>query len=73
MLRAFLQARPFIPIDQKVLSATAAWLVQQQETDGSFGEPGSVTNPELRGGLDGPPSLTAYVLMALLEEPAYTV
>ncbi|XP_072559074.1 CD109 antigen [Paramormyrops kingsleyae] len=71
VLRAFLQARPFIPIDENVLSGTAAWLVRQQEADGSFGEPGRVTDAELRGGPDGPTSLTAYVLMALLEEPAY--
>ncbi|XP_048841043.1 CD109 antigen isoform X2 [Brienomyrus brachyistius] len=71
VLRAFLQARSFIPIDQKVLSGMATWLVQQQEASGCFGEPGRVTHSELRGGLDGPTSLTAYVLMALLEEPAY--
>uniref|UniRef100_A0A8C9QYB7 CD109 molecule n=1 Tax=Scleropages formosus TaxID=113540 RepID=A0A8C9QYB7_SCLFO len=73
VLRCFLQSRPFITVEQTVLTSTANWLVQQQNHDGSFKEPGTVIHTELQGGLDGPVSLTAYVLMALLEDPAYTV
>ncbi|KPP73366.1 CD109 antigen-like, partial [Scleropages formosus] len=72
VLRCFLQSRPFITVEQTVLTSTANWLVQQQNHDGSFKEPGTVIHTELQGGLDGPVSLTAYVLMALLEDPAYT-
>ncbi|KAJ8341792.1 hypothetical protein SKAU_G00340830 [Synaphobranchus kaupii] len=68
VLRCFLQARPFIRIDADILSQTATWLVSQQQPDGAFGEPGRVIHTELQGGLDGPVSLTAYVLMALLED-----
>ncbi|KAJ8341794.1 hypothetical protein SKAU_G00340850 [Synaphobranchus kaupii] len=68
VLRCFLQARPFIRIDTDILSQTATWLVSQQQPDGAFGEPGRVIHTELQGGLDGPVSLTAYVLMALLED-----
>ncbi|XP_076612690.1 CD109 antigen [Chaetodon auriga] len=67
VLRCFLQARPFISIDAHVLQRVAAWLGAQQGADGRFEEPGRVIHTELQGGLDGPVSLTAYVLIALLE------
>ncbi|XP_051264948.1 CD109 antigen isoform X1 [Dicentrarchus labrax] len=68
VLRCFLQARPYISIDAHVLSMVAAWLGAQQGADGRFEEPGRVIHTELQGGLDGPVSLTAYVLIALLED-----
>ncbi|XP_061097670.1 CD109 antigen [Conger conger] len=73
VLRCFLQARPYIYVDPGVLSRTAAWLVKQQRPDGAFLEPGRVIHTELQGGLDGPVALTAYVLHALLEDPAYMI
>nr|XP_057942118.1 CD109 antigen isoform X2 [Doryrhamphus excisus] len=69
VLRCFLQARPFISIEEHVLYAIAAWLGNQQGADGVYEEPGRVIHTELQGGLDGPVSLTAYVLIALLEDP----
>ncbi|KAK6297263.1 hypothetical protein J4Q44_G00318460 [Coregonus suidteri] len=71
VLKCFLQARPFISIDGRVLVSTATWLGAQQGDDGAFLEPGRVIHTELQGGLDGPVSLTAYVLMALLEDDSY--
>ncbi|XP_053193438.1 CD109 antigen, partial [Scomber japonicus] len=68
VLRCFLQARPFISIDASVLLRAAAWLGVQQGADGRFDEPGRVIHTELQGGLDGPVSLTAYVVIALLED-----
>ncbi|XP_029352923.1 CD109 antigen [Echeneis naucrates] len=68
VLRCFLQARPFISIDANVLHRAATWLASQQDADGRFEEPGRVIHTELQGGLDGPVSLTAYVLIALLED-----
>lgn len=68
VLRCFLQARPFISIDTHVLQTAAAWLGARQGADGRFEEPGRVIHTELQGGLDGPVSLTAYVLIALLED-----
>ncbi|KAA0708243.1 TGF-beta-1-binding protein [Triplophysa tibetana] len=73
VLRCFLQARTFIPIDPTVMQRTALWLQSQQNPDGSFREPGYVIHRELQGGLDGPVSLTAYVLMALLEDDEYRI
>uniref|UniRef100_A0A665UQP2 CD109 molecule n=1 Tax=Echeneis naucrates TaxID=173247 RepID=A0A665UQP2_ECHNA len=63
VLRCFLQARPFISIDANVLHRAATWLASQQDADGRFEEPGRVIHTELQGGLDGPVSLTAYVLI----------
>ncbi|XP_041831691.1 CD109 antigen [Melanotaenia boesemani] len=68
VLRCFLQARPFVTIDAHVLQAVAAWIAGQQGADGRFQEVGRVIHTELQGGLDGPVSLTAYVLIALLED-----
>lgn len=73
VLRCFLQARAFFPIDPLVIKRTAIWLATQQNPDGSFREPGHVIHTELQGGLDGPVSLTAFVLMALLEDDEYRV
>ncbi|XP_072218989.1 CD109 antigen [Leuresthes tenuis] len=68
VLRCFLQARQFIGIDAAVLDEAAAWIAAQQGADGRFEEHGRVIHTELQGGLDGPGSLTAYVLIALLED-----
>uniref|UniRef100_A0A8D3A5V8 CD109 molecule n=1 Tax=Scophthalmus maximus TaxID=52904 RepID=A0A8D3A5V8_SCOMX len=68
VLRCFLQARPFIAIDAHVLDTMAAWLAWQQGADGRFEEPGRVIHTELQGGVDGPVTLAAYVLVALLED-----
>ncbi|XP_017551199.1 CD109 antigen isoform X2 [Pygocentrus nattereri] len=71
VLRCFLQARAFMYIDEAVLMRTAFWLRAQQGPNGAFQEPGRVIHTELQGGLDGSVSLTAYVLMALLEDVEY--
>ncbi|KAK1171930.1 CD109 antigen-like [Acipenser oxyrinchus oxyrinchus] len=71
VLRCFLQARQFIYIDPTVLSRTIQWIVPQQNPTGEFREPGRVIHSELQGGQNGPLSLTAYVLMALLEDKTY--
>ncbi|XP_077076927.1 CD109 antigen isoform X3 [Siphateles boraxobius] len=71
VLRCFLQAQAFISIDPMVMKRTAYWLSVHQDPDGSFQEPGQVIHTELQGGLDGPVSLTAYVLIALLEDAEY--
>ncbi|XP_062325530.1 CD109 antigen-like [Osmerus eperlanus] len=72
VLKSFLQARPFMQIDPVVLSRAMAWLVGRQATQGEFTEAGRVIHTEMLGGMeDGPVSLTAYVLMTLLEDQAY--
>ncbi|KAM6906749.1 CD109 antigen [Lycodopsis pacificus] len=72
VLRCFLQARPFIAIDGVVLQRAAVWLAAQQGADGRSEEHGDVIHTELLGGLDGPVALTAYVLIALLQDTDIT-
>ncbi|XP_018427503.1 PREDICTED: CD109 antigen-like, partial [Nanorana parkeri] len=72
VLRCFLQARPFIYISPDVLNQAVAFLVQYQDIDtGIFSEPGRVIHRELQGGLNGPVTLTAYILTSLLEDQGY--
>uniref|UniRef100_A0AAY5JX40 CD109 molecule n=1 Tax=Esox lucius TaxID=8010 RepID=A0AAY5JX40_ESOLU len=66
VLRCFLQAQSFMEIDQSVVTRALGWLVQQQRSYGEFVEVGTLINTELQGGLDGPVSLTAYVLMTFM-------
>ncbi|XP_071394440.1 CD109 antigen-like, partial [Centroberyx affinis] len=72
VLRCFLQAQPFMQVDQSVLSRASSWLLSHQGPEGEFDEVGRVIHTELQGGLDdGPVALTAYVLIALLEDHTY--
>ncbi|XP_067844534.1 CD109 antigen [Heptranchias perlo] len=68
VLRCFFQAQGFIYIDTGVLNGIVDWIMSHQNTSGEFWEPGRVLHTELQGGQNGPTSLTAYVLTALLED-----
>uniref|UniRef100_A0A8C6JJE3 CD109 antigen n=1 Tax=Melopsittacus undulatus TaxID=13146 RepID=A0A8C6JJE3_MELUD len=69
VLRCFLQARPFIDIDQDVLMDTAKWIVRHQKLNGEFREPGKVLHSDLQGGTNNPVTLTAYIMSSLLGFP----
>lgn len=69
VLRCFLQARPFIDIDQDVLMDTAKWIVRHQKLNGEFHEPGKVLHSDLQGGTNNPVTLTAYIMSSLLGIP----
>ncbi|NWQ73128.1 CD109 protein, partial [Columbina picui] len=69
VLRCFLQARPFIDIDEDVLVDTAKWIVRHQKLNGEFREPGKVLHSDLQGGTNNPVTLTAYVMSSLLGFP----
>lgn len=61
-------------IEQSVLSRAVTWLLEHQGPQGEFREMGRLIHTEMQGGLDnGPVALTAYVLMALLEDENYMV
>ncbi|NXT27832.1 CD109 protein, partial [Syrrhaptes paradoxus] len=66
VLRCFLQARPFIDVDQNVLVDTAKWIVRHQKLNGEFSEPGKVLHSDLQGGTNNAVTLTAYVMSSLL-------
>ncbi|XP_069660779.1 CD109 antigen isoform X1 [Haliaeetus albicilla] len=69
VLRCFLQARPFIDIDQDVFMDTAKWIVRHQKLNGEFHEPGKVLHSDLQGGTNNPVTLTAYIMSSLLGLP----
>ncbi|XP_028294086.1 CD109 antigen [Gouania willdenowi] len=72
VLRCFLQAEFFMPIDQTVLDKTRSWLLKNQKLQGEFSEAGRLLHTEMQEGLDSSPvALTAYVLVALLENGSY--
>uniref|UniRef100_A0A8C5VFV0 CD109 molecule n=1 Tax=Microcebus murinus TaxID=30608 RepID=A0A8C5VFV0_MICMU len=66
VLRCFLEADPYIDIDQNVLHRTYIWLKGRQKSNGEFWEPGRVIHSELQGGNTSPVTLTAYIVTSLL-------
>ncbi|KAK3579106.1 hypothetical protein CHS0354_022127 [Potamilus streckersoni] len=68
VLKSFVQARPYIYVDDNVNHKAVDWLLTQQNKNGTFNEPGKVLHKEMQGGSTaGARSLTAFVLVALLE------
>ncbi|XP_023207936.1 CD109 antigen-like [Xiphophorus maculatus] len=73
VLRYFLQAQPYMQIDQTVLTKATAWLLKHQDSQGAFTEVGKLIHTEMREGQDDSPvALTAYVLLAFLEDDTYS-
>uniref|UniRef100_A0A8D2CPP0 CD109 molecule n=1 Tax=Sciurus vulgaris TaxID=55149 RepID=A0A8D2CPP0_SCIVU len=71
VLRCFLEADPYIDIDQNVLHRTYTWLRGHQKSNGEFWEPGRVIHSELQGGTKSPITLTAYIVTSLLGYKKY--
>uniref|UniRef100_A0A8W4FDJ2 CD109 antigen n=1 Tax=Sus scrofa TaxID=9823 RepID=A0A8W4FDJ2_PIG len=71
VLRCFLEADPYIDIDQNVLHRTYTWLKGHQKSNGEFWEPGRVIHSELQGGNQSPITLTAYIVTSLLGYKKY--
>ncbi|XP_025086885.1 CD109 antigen-like [Pomacea canaliculata] len=67
VLRVFHEARSDVYVDSAVLQRAMDWLIQRQNTDGSFNEFGHIFDPQMRTFGDHSSGLTAFVLLALLE------
>nr|XP_006814064.1 PREDICTED: alpha-2-macroglobulin-P-like [Saccoglossus kowalevskii] len=68
VVKSFAQSKQFIFIDDDDLSMSIEWFKQQQRKDtGCFIKRGSVHNKRLKGGVSNDISLTAFVLIAMLE------
>ncbi|CAC5407219.1 CD109 [Mytilus coruscus] len=68
VIKSFSQAVSFTYIDINVITKAVQWIIKQQETSGAFNEPGIVLHKEMQGGsVSSKRSLTAFVLIALLE------
>lgn len=70
VLKSFIQARPYLDLDPNVVEATTQWLMSRQLSDGSFDEPGEVHHKAMQGGAGGKgsPALSAFVLIAILQD-----
>ncbi|XP_029686839.1 CD109 antigen-like [Takifugu rubripes] len=74
VLRCFHQAQAYMRVNQSVLFRAVTWLLKHQGPLGEFSEKGRLIHTEMQAGLDDAPvALTAYVLMALLEDESYVV
>ncbi|CAL8299406.1 unnamed protein product [Boreogadus saida] len=77
VLRTFLRAQPYMSAEQGVelqgvVRGAASWLLTHQGPGGAFAEAGHVIHTEMRHCQDDcPATLTAFVVMALLEDPAF--
>ncbi|KAK6020527.1 a-macroglobulin complement component, partial [Ostertagia ostertagi] len=68
VVRSFAQARAYIFVDPTVLTKSIAFLNGQQMETGAFAEHGEVHHKDMQGGAsEGGIGLTAYVVVALLE------
>ncbi|ESN94945.1 hypothetical protein HELRODRAFT_180052 [Helobdella robusta] len=69
VIKCFHQAKEYIPVEDSKIAATMNWIIGLQGTDGTFAEPpeGKVIHKDMQGGSSSGIALTAYVLIALLE------
>nr|BAR45594.1 thioester-containing protein 1 [Niponia nodulosa] len=67
VVRSFKQAKPYISVDDNVIDASLKFLQSSQAENGSFPENGEVHSKRLQGGAAGGLALTAYVVLAFLE------
>ncbi|XP_078606811.1 alpha-2-macroglobulin-like isoform X3 [Branchiostoma floridae x Branchiostoma japonicum] len=65
--RCFAQARPYIFIDQKELDHTKKWFASNQKPDGCYQSVGKVLHKAMKGGVNDDTTLTAYIVIAMLE------
>ncbi|GAB6021255.1 CD109 molecule [Chamberlinius hualienensis] len=68
--KSFHQARSYVTIDDGVVIEALKWLASKQQGDGSFPEVGTVSHKAMQGGSANGLALTAYVLIAFVENGA---
>ncbi|XP_039432022.1 thioester-containing protein 1 allele S3-like [Culex pipiens pallens] len=66
--KTFRLAGKHITVDSGVVKTAYDWLAKQQETSGRFAELGKIWHQGIQGGLTGGVPLTAYTLVAFLEQ-----
>ncbi|XP_045146453.1 alpha-2-macroglobulin isoform X2 [Echinops telfairi] len=69
VLKSFAQARAFTFIDEAHITQALTWLSQKQKDSGCFRSSGSLLNNAIKGGVDDEVTLSAYIIIALLEIP----
>ncbi|XP_059143995.1 CD109 antigen-like [Physella acuta] len=68
--RVFHQAKRHIFVDDNILNDAILWMIEQQNTDGSFPEPGVVLSGTKQDQAGSGVKLTLFVLFSLLENRA---
>ena len=48
VVKSFVQAKPYIFVDDKVINKAIDWIRKNQDTDGTFKEPGRVIHKEMQ-------------------------
>ncbi|XP_039279526.1 CD109 antigen isoform X2 [Nilaparvata lugens] len=75
VVKSFRQASPFVAVEEKIIMEALQWLANTQSANGSFPEVGQVSHADMQGGSAHGLALTAYTLLAFLENqratPAY--
>ncbi|XP_054246228.1 alpha-2-macroglobulin-like protein 1 [Indicator indicator] len=67
VLKCFVQAKPYIFIDNRTIQAALTWLEFHQFPNGCFRNVGQLFHTAMKGGVDGEVPLAAYITAAYLE------
>lgn len=67
---AFKQAKPFIFVDDNIISTALKWLDEQQASNGSFIETGTIIHSNMQS-KDKNLALTAFTLLAFIENQVW--
>ncbi|XP_071489161.1 A.superbus venom factor 1-like [Diadema antillarum] len=72
VVKVFSQARLFTRVDPEHVLGSVKWLIRENQIDdGSFEENHAVIHKEMIGAVTGPVSMTAFVLISLLETKTF--
>ncbi|XP_062470044.1 alpha-2-macroglobulin-like protein 1 isoform X2 [Pezoporus occidentalis] len=67
VVKCFVQAKPYIFLDNRTIQAALTWLEFHQLPNGCFRNVGQLFHTAMKGGVDGEVSLAAYITAAYLE------
>ncbi|GAB1860997.1 CD109 antigen [Camponotus japonicus] len=67
VVKSFKQAAEYIAVEDRIINEALEWLSNNQAANGSFPEVGKVSHRDMQGGAAKGLALTAYTLIAFLE------
>ncbi|XP_069721408.1 alpha-2-macroglobulin-like protein 1 [Phaenicophaeus curvirostris] len=67
VVKCFVQAKPYIFLDNRTIQAALTWLQSHQLSNGCFRNVGQLFHTAMKGGVDGEVPLAAYITAAYLE------
>ncbi|XP_023714120.1 CD109 antigen isoform X3 [Cryptotermes secundus] len=67
VVKSFQQAMPYVNIEDSIIQEALRWLSMNQAANGSFSEVGKVIHQDMQGGAAKGLALTAYTMIAFLE------